>query len=155
MLSHVAVRLIIIERYLLLVRSNYRQNIIRSAKGQGDGFNNEYIYDYERVFFARGDRTLSPVPLCAILFYPPHSPGGLLHRRRSHYILLSLSVYFGVGSDANVVEIMQFRFSLALINKRRARERDKYRSHAPSVRKSATLRQTRGEDCDLRHTRLV
>lgn len=81
------------------------------------------VFTIMTVYFSRGDRTLSPVPSCAILFYPPHSLGGLLHRRRSHYILLSLSVYFGVGSDADVVEIMQFRFSLALINKRRARGR--------------------------------
>lgn len=75
------------------------------------------VYFAKRPHFITG----SALVLGEILFFYP-SPRGLLHRRRSHYILLSLSVYFG-GLHQRVVEIMQFRFSLALINKRRARRR--------------------------------
>lgn len=63
-------------------------------------------------------------------------------------------MYFWRAASTSL-EVMQFRFSLALINKRRARVGDKYRSHAPSRKSVAPVGlevRVRLGDRDLRHT---
>lgn len=84
-----------------------------------------------------GGRTSSPPVVPVIIPLLSLSPGTIISPSKPLHSIKLKNVFWRAPPTS--VEVMQLRFSLALINKRRARVGDKYHSHAPSARKSAAL----------------